>query len=225
MTAFHARVIQDLGSYQPDRGPMIPPLSAFVVERRLTTSPAVQTDVVGVFDEQVPDRRDPRRRAGRRRRTLIEVSIDQLADELGMDRLELRRRNFIAEFLRRTRRRSAWSTTPATTTARSTRCLELVDLDAVRAAGPSDRCRPRASTAASASRLYTEICGLRRRGVLGPGGLGLQGGWLGVGAGARPPHRQRDGLHRHLARTARAWRRASRRSSPTASGSTPTPSR
>ena len=56
--------------------------------------PAVQTDIVGVFTNKCPT--DAIRGAGRPEAThMIEVTLDQMAAELGMDPLEIRRKNFI----------------------------------------------------------------------------------------------------------------------------------
>ena len=144
-------------------------------ERRATRSPAVQTDIIGVMTNKIAT--DAIRGAGRPEAThLIEVTIDQLADELGMDRLELRRKNFIPPFF--------------TARDRDRRRLRLRQLrgrarQAARAhrrgRGPPrgrGSCASAASTAASASRTYTEICGTAPSRAVGPGGFGLQaGGW------------------------------------------------
>ena len=96
LTAFHAKILADLGGYHLLLTPMIPPLSAFVMCGVYAT-PAVQTDVVGVSTNKFPT--DAIRGAGRPEAThMIEVTMDQLAEELGMDRLELRRKNFIPPF-------------------------------------------------------------------------------------------------------------------------------
>src|SRR3954462_4225298 len=95
MTAFHATIIADLGAYQMLLTPMIPPLSAFVMCGVYKT-PAVQTDVIDVMTNKFPT--DAIRGAGRPEAThLIEVTMDQLAAELGMDRLQLRRHKCITD--------------------------------------------------------------------------------------------------------------------------------
>src|SRR5215207_2107463 len=94
ITAFHTRILQDLGAYLMLLTPTIPSLGAFVMSG-VYDIPAVQTDITGVFTNKMPT--DAIRGAGRPEAThMIEVTIDQLAEELGMDRLELRRKNFIA---------------------------------------------------------------------------------------------------------------------------------
>ena len=76
--------------------PTIPSLGAFVMSGCYDFK-AVQTDITGVYTNKCPT--DAIRGAGRPEAThMIEVVMDQLADELGMDRLELRRKNFIQEF-------------------------------------------------------------------------------------------------------------------------------
>src|SRR4029078_11220371 len=93
ITAFHARILADMGAYLMLLTPTIPSLGAFVMSG-VYDIPAVQTDIVVVFTNNFPT--DAIRGAGRPEAThMIEVMVDQLADKLGMDRLELRRRNFI----------------------------------------------------------------------------------------------------------------------------------
>jgi carbon-monoxide dehydrogenase large subunit len=93
LTALHARILADMGAYLMLLTPTIPSLGAFVMGG-VYKIPAVQTDITGVFTNKVAT--DAIRGAGRPEAThMIEVGMDQLADELGMDRLELRRKNFI----------------------------------------------------------------------------------------------------------------------------------
>ena len=96
LTAWHTKIIADVGAYQLLLTPLIPPLSAFVMCGVYNT-PAVVTDVTSVHTNKFPT--DAIRGAGRPEAThLIEVVMDQLAHELGMDPLELRRKNFIPPF-------------------------------------------------------------------------------------------------------------------------------
>ena len=143
--------------------------------------PAVQTDVIGVITNKFPT--DAIRGAGRPEAThLIEVMIDQLAAELGMDPLELRRKNFIppddfpARDADRRRLRLRRLRTARSTSCSSTSTSTSSGAEQERAA------RARASTAASASRTYTEICGLAPSRVVGPERLRPAGRRLGVGA-------------------------------------------
>ncbi|MGH2894805.1 MAG: xanthine dehydrogenase family protein molybdopterin-binding subunit, partial [Solirubrobacteraceae bacterium] len=96
LTAWHSKIIADLGAYQMVLTPAIPPSSAFVMCGVYKT-PAVHTDIVMVMTNKFPT--DAIRGAGRPEAAhMIEVVMDQLAHELGMDPLELRRKNFIPPF-------------------------------------------------------------------------------------------------------------------------------
>src|ERR671914_1956641 len=93
LTAIHARVLQDCGAYFQLLTPYIPCFTAFVMSGCYAI-PNVQTDITGVFTNKFAT--DATRGAGRPEAThLIEVMMDQLARELDMDPLELRRKNFI----------------------------------------------------------------------------------------------------------------------------------
>src|SRR5262245_2463282 len=85
LTAFHTHIIADLGAYMMLLTPSIPSLGAFVMSGCYDT-PAVQTDITGVFTNKMGT--DAIRGAGRPEATqMIEVTLDQLAHELGMDPL------------------------------------------------------------------------------------------------------------------------------------------
>jgi carbon-monoxide dehydrogenase large subunit len=93
VTAWHVRIIADFGAYNMLLTPLIPSLGAFVMGG-VYKIPAVQTDIVGVFTNKCPT--DAIRGAGRPEAThMVEVCLDQVAAELGMDPLEIRRKNFI----------------------------------------------------------------------------------------------------------------------------------
>ncbi|MEJ7894853.1 MAG: xanthine dehydrogenase family protein molybdopterin-binding subunit, partial [Solirubrobacteraceae bacterium] len=89
LTALHADILADMGAYLMLLTPSIPGLGAFVMGG-VYKIPAITTDIRGVFTNKCAT--DAIRGAGRPEAThMIEVCMDQLADELGMDRLELRR--------------------------------------------------------------------------------------------------------------------------------------
>jgi aerobic carbon-monoxide dehydrogenase large subunit len=93
LTAIHSRILQDCGAYFQLLTPYIPCFTAFVMSGCYAI-PNVKTDITGVFTNKFAT--DATRGAGRPEAThLIEVMMDQLAAELDMDRLELRRKNFI----------------------------------------------------------------------------------------------------------------------------------
>ena len=143
--------------------------------------------------------------------------MDQLAHELGMDPLELRRKNFIPPF-------ATGHEIPIGVVYDSGQ-LRASAGQAARAHRPGRRfaarprrCASRASTAASASRTYTEICGLAPSRVVGSGRCRAPGRRLGVGDGPRPRHGLGD-VYTGTSPTARVTRRRSPRSSPTGSAS------
>ena len=95
ITAWHVKILADFGAYNMILTPLIPSLGAFVMGGCYDI-PNVQTDIVGVFTNKCPT--DAIRGAGRPEATqMIEVTIDQLAHELGIDPIEIRRKNFIRQ--------------------------------------------------------------------------------------------------------------------------------
>jgi carbon-monoxide dehydrogenase large subunit len=172
ITAWHSKILADIGAYQMLLTPMIPPLSAFVMCGVYKT-PAVQTDVVNVMTNKFAT--DAIRGAGRPEAThMIEVTMDQLAGELGMDPLELRRRNFIPPF-------SAGHETPlgivydsGNYAAALDKLLEHIDPAQVRR--EAEDLRERGICRGIGFSTYTEICGNAPSRIVGPSGFGLQGG-------------------------------------------------
>ena len=127
--------------------------------------PNYSVEFTGVFTNTTPT--DAYRGAGRPEATyVIERTMDDLADELGMDRLELRRKNFIAEFPFTTLA-SGLTVDSGDYHASLDKLLEVLDLDA---SGPS---RPSAVENGVAKQLgvgfstYNEMCGLAPSRILG----------------------------------------------------------
>jgi carbon-monoxide dehydrogenase large subunit len=172
MTAFHATIIADLGAYQMLLTPMIPPLSAFVMCGVYKT-PAVHTDVIDVMTNKFPT--DAIRGAGRPEAThLIEVTIDQIAAELGMDPLEVRRKNFIPPF-------SEPHETPIGVAYDSGDYAKALDkllehIDPAEVHREAEALREKGIYRGIGFCTYTEICGNAPSRIVGPGGFGLQGG-------------------------------------------------
>jgi carbon-monoxide dehydrogenase large subunit len=168
ITAFHAKILADLGAYLMLLTPAVPSLGAFVMSG-VYAIPAVQTDIVGVFTNKFPT--DAIRGAGRPEAThMIEVCIDQLAAELGMDRLELRRKNFMApdSFPHETAIGVVYDS--GNYPGALDKLLEHFDESADKGAAPEGKLRGVGYST------YTEICGLAPSRVVGPGGFGLQSG-------------------------------------------------
>jgi len=93
MLGLKLKLIQDLGAYLQLLTPAIPTLSVLMMPG-LYRFKNVSADIVGVFTNCVPT--DAYRGAGRPEATHgIERMVDILADELGMDPVELRFKNFV----------------------------------------------------------------------------------------------------------------------------------
>jgi aerobic carbon-monoxide dehydrogenase large subunit len=172
LTAWHTKIIADLGAYQMLLTPLIPPLSAFVMCGVYKT-PAVHTDVINVMTNKFAT--DAIRGAGRPEAAhLIEVVMDQLADELGMDRLELRRKNFIPPFSEPYETAIGVAYDSGNYAGALDKLLEHIDEAEVRR--QAEELRPRGIYRGIGYSTYTEICGNAPSRAVGPGGFGLQGG-------------------------------------------------
>jgi carbon-monoxide dehydrogenase large subunit len=166
--ALHVEITQDLGAYLMLLSAMIPELGAFVMAGCYRWD-AVRTDITGVLTNKMGI--DAIRGAGRPEAThYIEVMVDQLADELGIDRLELRRRNFIPQdaFPYET----AVGTTYDSGNYHGTlaRLLEHFDPEQERGTTPDGKLRGVGFST------WTEICGLAPTRLFGPAGFGFGAG-------------------------------------------------
>ena len=84
----------NLGAYLSTFGPMIPTYLYATLLAGLYTTGAIRCDVKGVFTNTAPV--DAERGAGRPEATyLVERIVEKTARELGLDPMELRRRNFV----------------------------------------------------------------------------------------------------------------------------------
>ena len=174
VTAFHTRILADLGAYNLLFTPMIPALGAFVMSG-VYTFPAVQTDVIGVFTNKFPT--DAIRGAGRPEAThMIEVTMDQLAHELGMDPLELRRKNFIPPHDGPHETAIGVVYDSGNHEGALEKLLEHIDVAGFRA--EQERLRSEGIYRGLGFCTYTEVCGMAPSRVSGPSGFGIQsGGW------------------------------------------------
>jgi aerobic carbon-monoxide dehydrogenase large subunit len=173
ITAIHTKIIADMGAYHQLLTPFIPAFSAFVMGGCYKV-PNVQTDITGVFTNKFPT--DAIRGAGRPEAThAIEVMIEQAAAELGMDPLELRRKNFIPK-----------EDFPADVAVGITydsgdyhgsldKLLQNLDLDAFRR--EQDEARQQGRYLGIGFSTYMEICGLAPSRAVGPSGVGIQAGF------------------------------------------------
>ncbi|HWE09610.1 MAG TPA: xanthine dehydrogenase family protein molybdopterin-binding subunit [Solirubrobacteraceae bacterium] len=172
ITAWHVKILADFGAYNMILTPLIPSLGAFVMGGCYKI-PNVQTDITGVFTNKCPT--DAIRGAGRPEATqMIEVTLDQLAHELGMDPLEVRRRNFIPK--------EDFPAAVATGVVYDSgdyhktldKLLEHVDVDAFRR--EQEELRSKGVYRGIGFCTWTEICGLAPSRVTGPAGVGVQAG-------------------------------------------------
>src|SRR4051795_3525200 len=173
ITAIHTKIIADLGAYHQLLTPFIPAFSAFVMGGCYKI-PNVQTDITGVFTNKFPT--DAIRGAGRPEAThLLEVMMDQAAAEIGIDPLELRRKNFIPK-----------EDFPADVAVGITydsgdyhgsldKLLNKVNLDAFRL--QQDGARGEGRYLGIGFSTYMEICGLAPSRAVGPSGVGIQAGF------------------------------------------------
>ncbi|MDX6439369.1 MAG: aerobic carbon-monoxide dehydrogenase large subunit [Gaiellaceae bacterium] len=172
ITAVRVRLVSAMGAYLQLVTPGIPLLGAWVYAGCYDI-PAYSFECTGVFTHTTPT--DAYRGAGRPEATYaIERVVDALATELGMDPVELRRRNFITEF-------------PATIASGLTidsgdfnasldRALEHLDLDALRAEQAERRARGDTKELGIGLSTYVEMCGLAPSGILGAIRY-VAGGW------------------------------------------------
>ena len=96
---------------------------------------------------------------------MIERTMDALAAELGMDKLELRRRNFISEFPKTIS--SGLTIDSGDYHASLDKLLEVLDLDAVAGRAASRRDRGDAKQLGVGFSTYNEMCGLAPSRILG----------------------------------------------------------
>ncbi len=172
VTGLHVKIIQDCGSYHLIEGPMIPTLSACVTPGPYKFT-ATKTDIVGVFTNKFTT--DAIRGAGRPEAThMLELCMDQMADELGMDRLELRRKNFVTDFPAAMPHGFIYDSGNYGGTL--DKCLEMFDLDGFRR--EQEELRSKGVYRGVGFSTYVEICGLGPSRALGPKGWGMQGGYF-----------------------------------------------
>ena len=163
ITAIRANVHAAMGAYLQLVTPGIPLLGAWIYAGPYAI-PNYSVTFTGVFTNTTPT--DAYRGAGRPEATyVLERTMDLLARELGMGRLELRRKNFITEF-------------PATIASGLTidsgdyhasldKLLEHLGLDALLADQQQRRDRGDVKQIGIGFSTYTEMCGLAPSRILG----------------------------------------------------------
>jgi carbon-monoxide dehydrogenase large subunit len=165
--------IADFGAFFTLLTPFIPSFTGFVISGCYKI-PNLKFTAKGVFTNKMAT--DATRGAGRPEAThLIEVMVEQLAAELGMDSLELRRKNFIPK-----------EDFPAEVAigivydsgdyeGSLDKLLTHVDVDAFRR--EQEDLRAKGIHRGIGFSTWMEICGLAPSRVVGPSGVGLQAGF------------------------------------------------
>ena len=173
ITALHARIVADMGAYHTLLTPFIPAFSAFVMSGCYAI-PAVNTEIVGAFTNKFAT--DAIRGAGRPEAThLVEVMVDQAAAEIGMDALELRRKNFIPKEDFPAEIALGLVYDSGDYHGSLDKLLENFDLDAFRAEQEEQRANGIYRGVGFST--YMEICGLAPSRAVGPKGVGIQAGF------------------------------------------------
>jgi carbon-monoxide dehydrogenase large subunit len=170
LTGLKVRMVNDLGAYQLLLTPFIPELG-FPVMGGAYRIPAIDLTFQGVFTNKFCT--DAIRGAGRPEGTYwIELTMDKLARELGMDPLELRRRNFIPkeEFPFTTALGIIYDSGDYEGTL--DRLLEHFDVEAFRR--EQAELRKKGVYRGVGFSTYVEVCGLAPSRAVGPQGVGLQ---------------------------------------------------
>ena len=196
ITAFHVKILADFGAYNMILTPLIPSLGR-VRDGRLLQDPQRPDRHHRRVHQQVPDRRDPRRRPPRgdaddrgHARPARRTSWGSIRWRSGAGTSSPRRTS-------RRRSRPAWSTTPATTTETLDKLMEHVDVAAFRA----EQAQLRAQGDLPRDRVLHLDRDLRAGAIADhrPGRGRRSGRPVGVGDGPRPQHRRGHRLLRDLA--------------------------
>jgi aerobic carbon-monoxide dehydrogenase large subunit len=172
VTGLDVHLLADMGAYLRLVSPGVPVLGAFMFNA-IYKFAAYRFVCEGIFTNKTPT--DAYRGAGRPEATFaVERIMDELAHELGMDPLELRRKNWITEF-------------PFTTVAGLTydsgnyqaatdRAMELIGWDELKQEREHRRAGKDPVQLGLGISTYTEMCGLAPSRVLGSLSYGA-GGW------------------------------------------------
>ena len=172
ITAVKSEALCAMGAYLQLVTPGIPLLGAWIYSGPYAI-PNYGVTFTGVFTHTTPT--DAYRGAGRPEATyVIERTMDALARELGMDPLELRRKNFVKEFPHTMA--SGLTIDSGDYEACLDRLLEMLDLDGIRADQAARRERGDAKQLGVGFSTYNEMCGLAPSRILGAIRYAV-GGW------------------------------------------------
>ncbi|MFL5041392.1 MAG: xanthine dehydrogenase family protein molybdopterin-binding subunit [Xanthobacteraceae bacterium] len=173
ITGIHVEIIADLGAYFQLLTPFIPSFTAFVAGGPYKI-PRVRTDITGVFTNKFPT--DATRGAGRPEAThLVELMVDQVAAEIGIAPVDIRRRNFIPaeDFPAEVAVGIVYDSGDYNGTL--DKLLSKIDMDAFER--ERAELRARGIYRGIGFSTYVEICGLAPSRIVGPHGVGIQAGF------------------------------------------------
>ena len=172
VTAVRARLFAAMGAYMQLVTPGIPILGAWLYGGCYDVE-AYSFTCTGVFTNTTPT--DAYRGAGRPEATYaIEHTMDALARKLGIDPVELRRRNFIREFPNTIA--SGLTIDSGNFDAALDRALDVLGYDAVRKEQADRNARGDTKRLGIGFSTYTEMCGLAPSRILGAVRY-VAGGW------------------------------------------------
>jgi carbon-monoxide dehydrogenase large subunit len=172
ITAVKAEMTCAMGAYLQLVTPGVPLLGAWLYSGPYEI-PNYSVTFTGVFTNTTPT--DAYRGAGRPEATyVLERTMDALAAELGMDPIELRRRNFIQEFPHTMA--SGLTIDAGDYQASLDRLLEMLELDSIRSDQESRRSSGNPKQIGVGFSTYNEMCGLAPSRILGAVRYAV-GGW------------------------------------------------
>ena len=172
ITAVKSEAWCAMGAYLELVAPGIPLLGAWIYSGPYEI-PNYSVAFTGVFTHTTPT--DAYRGAGRPEATyVLERTMDALARELGMDPIELRRRNFVKEFPHTMA--SGLTIDSGDYEATLDRLLEILDLDTIRDDQAARRASGDAKQIGVGFSTYNEMCGLAPSRILGAIRYAV-GGW------------------------------------------------
>ncbi len=183
--ALAARIHQNLGAYADTIGFSLPVLTTWMLSGCYKI-PAIAAEVVNVFTNQVPI--SSYRGAGRPEAMyLVERAIERVADELGLDAVEIRRRNFVqpAEFPYPSQANpEAVFYDAGNYPAAMDLACKMLDYDALRAERARRNADPAAKLMGIGFSAWVEIAGFGPRGSLEA--FGHMGSWESVRLRVQP---------------------------------------
>jgi aerobic carbon-monoxide dehydrogenase large subunit len=171
VTALRATVWAGMGAYLSTAAPGIPTILHGLMLCGPYTIPAVKEDVYGVYTNTTPV--EAYRGAGRPEATfMLERMMDLLADKIGVDPVEVRRRNMIPPFENGHAAITGLTYDSGNYEGALAKALDHVNYDALRA--EQKAAREKGRYLGIGVSVYVEICGLGPSQVAGA--IGFQGG-------------------------------------------------